>query len=108
MVAMVLTTYSSRLEADVAVAKLAASGIEAWIQTDSANGFEPQWDWVRGVRVLTTDFDLAEAAEILGVEPPEPLPPLSPEREAVVQIVRNGIFAVAGVGIAIALWRMLG
>jgi hypothetical protein len=58
--------------------------------------------------VLTTDFDLAEAAEILGVEPPEPLPPLSPEREAVVQIVRNGIFAVAGVGIAIALWRMLG
>lgn len=105
---MVLTTYSSRLEADVAVAKLAASGIEAWIQTDSANGFEPQWDWVRGVRVLTTDFDLAEAAEILGVEPPEPLPPLSPEREAVVQIVRNGIFAVAGVGIAIALWRMLG
>ena len=108
MAAMVLTTYSSRLEADVAVAKLSANGIEAWIQTDSANGFEPQWDWVRGVRVLTTDLDLAEAADILGVDPPEPLPPLSPGREAVVQIVRNGIFAVAGLGIAIALWRMAG
>jgi hypothetical protein len=104
MAAMVLTTFSSRMEADVAVAKLASSGIPAWIQTDSANGFEPQWDFVRGVRVLTTEDDLSEAAEILGVEPPEPLAPLSPERESLVRITRNAIFLVAAGGILLAVW----
>lgn len=105
MAAMVLTTFSSRMEADVAVAKLASSGIDAWIQTDSANGFEPQWDFIRGVKVLTQQIDIADAAEILGVEPPEPLPPLSDEREMVVRVVRDAIFLAAGGGILLALWQ---
>jgi len=105
MAAMVLTTFSSRMEADIAVAKLASSGIRAWIQTDSANGFEPQWDFIRGVKVLTQQVDLSEAAEVLGVEPPEPLPPLSEEREMVVRVVRNAIFLAAGGGVLLALWE---
>ena len=104
---MVLTTFSSRMEADVAVAKLADSGIRAWIQTDSANGFEPQWDFIRGVRVLTQAEDLGEAAEVLGVEPPPPLEPLSEEREQLVRSVRNLIFGLAGLGLLLAFWERL-
>lgn len=100
---MVLTTFSSRLEADVAVAKLAAHGIDAWILTDSANGFEPQWDWVRGVRVLTADVDIPDAADILEVEPEAAPEPLSEERERMVRIVRNVIFGAAAIGVLIAL-----
>jgi hypothetical protein len=107
MTAMVLTTFSSRMEADVAVAKLASNGIDAWIQTDSANGFEPQWDYIRGVRVLTQDIDLSEAAEVLGVDPPPPPAPMSEERERLVRLVRNAIFLVAAGGIVRALWEFL-
>lgn len=108
MTAMVLTTFSSRLEADVAVAKLASNGIDAWIQTDSANGFEPQLEFIRGVRVLTQEVDLPEAADVLGVEPPEPLVPMSEEREQAVRLVRNGIFLAAAGGIVLAVWQALG
>lgn len=105
---MVLTTFSSRLEADVAVAKLAAHGVQAWILTDSANGFEPQWDWVRGVRVVTAEADIEDAAEILGVEP-EPAPePLSVEREQLVRVIRNVIFGAAAIGLVLALSDRLG
>lgn len=104
---MVLTTFSSRMEADVAVAKLADSGIRAWIQTDSANGFEPQWDFIRGVRVLTQPEDLDEAAEVLGVVPPPPLEPLSEERERFVRSIRNLIFGLAGLGLLLAFWERL-
>lgn len=105
---MVLATFSSRLEADVAVAKLASNGIDAWIQTDSANGFEPQLEFIRGVHVLTQAVDVPEAADVLGVEPPEPLPPMSEEREQVVRFVRNGIFLAAAGGIVLAVWQALG
>lgn len=101
---MVLATFSSRMEAEVAVAKLADIGIRAWIQTDSANGFEPQWDFIRGVRVLTQAEDLDEAADVLGVDPPPPLPPLSEEREQLVRNVRNLIFGLAGLGVLLAIW----
>lgn len=107
MAAMVLTTFSSRMEADVAVAKLASNGIDAWIQTDSANGFEPQWDFIRGVKVLTQEADLPEAADVLGVDPPPPPAPMSQEREQVVRVVRNGIFLAAAGGVALALWQAL-
>lgn len=102
---MVLTTFSSRMEADVAVAKLADSGIRAWIQTDSANGFEPQWDFIRGVRVLTQSEDLDEAAEVLGVQPPPPVEPMSEERERFVRSIRNLIFGLAALGLLLAFWE---
>ena len=103
MGAMVLTTFSSRMEADVAVAKLASNGIVAWTLADSANGIEPQWEFIRGVRVMTDELDLVEAAELIGVVPPEPELPLSEQRERMVRVVRNSIFAVAAVGVALAL-----
>ncbi|MEX2280084.1 MAG: hypothetical protein WEA76_08350 [Acidimicrobiia bacterium] len=108
MAAMVLTTFSSRMEADVAVAKLASNGIAAWIQTDSANGFEPQWDFIRGVKVLTQEADMPEAADVLGVDPPPPIAPMSDEREQVVRVVRNGIFLTAAGGVVLALWQAFG
>ncbi|MDX1448575.1 MAG: hypothetical protein R3246_05875 [Acidimicrobiia bacterium] len=107
MGAVVLTTFSSRMEADIAVAKLADSGIRAWIQTDSANGFEPQWDFIRGVRVLTREEDLAEAADVLEVVPPPPLEPLSEEREQLVRTVRNLVFGLAALGLLMAAWDRL-
>lgn len=104
---MVLTTFSSRMEADVAVAKLASAGIEAWTLTDSANSFEPQWDFIRGVRVMTDEVDLAEAADVIGVVPPQPEPPLSEERERTVRVVRNAIFLAAAGGVVLAVWQAI-
>ncbi len=104
---MVLTTFSSRMEADIVVALLESNGIRAWALTDSAGGFEPQLEFARGVRVVTLEEDLAEAADLLGVIPPEPVPPLSEEREQVVRVVRNAIFLAAGGGIVMALWEWL-
>jgi hypothetical protein len=108
MSAMVLTTFSSRMEADVAVAKLASNGIAAWTLADSANGIEPQWEFIRGVRVMTDELDLVEAAELIGVVPPEPELPLSEQRERMVRVVRNSILAVAAVGVVLALRDALG
>jgi hypothetical protein len=107
MSAMVLTTFSSRMEADIAVAVLESSGIRAWTLTDSADGFAPQLEFARGVKVVTHEDDLAEAADVLGVVPPDPLPPLSEERERMVQVVRNAIFLAAAGGIVMAVWEFL-
>jgi hypothetical protein len=104
---MVLTTFSSRMEADIAVAVLESSGIRAWTLTDSADGFAPQLEFARGVNVVTHEDDLAEAADVLGVVPPDPLPPLSEERERMVQVVRNAIFLAAAGGIVMAVWEFL-
>lgn len=74
---VVAATYTSRTEADIAVARLTHEGIDAMVVTDSAGGFEPQLDMIRGVRVMVWDDDLYSATEILGEETapiPEPEP----------------------------------
>lgn len=63
-----VATFGSRTEADIAVARLAADGIEAMILTDSAGGFEPQLEAVRGVRVMVWEEDLVDAHDSLGLE----------------------------------------
>lgn len=62
-----VAVFSSRTEADIARARLASEGIEATVVTDSAGGWEPQLDAIRGVRVVVDRADLDEAIEILGV-----------------------------------------
>lgn len=62
-----IAVFSSRTEADIARARLASEGIEAAIVTDSAGGWEPQLEAIRGVRVVVDESDAAEAIEILGM-----------------------------------------
>lgn len=62
-----VAVFSSRTEADIARARLASEGIEAMVVTDSAGGWEPQLDAIRGVRVVVDETDAEEAIEILGV-----------------------------------------
>jgi hypothetical protein len=72
---VLLVTYGSRTEADVAVARLRSEGIEAVAVTDSAGGFEPQLDMIRGVRVLVPDADAGEARAVLGLSDDGASPP---------------------------------
>lgn len=67
MARVLLVTYGSRTEADVAVAHLRSEGIDAVAVTDSAGGFEPQLDLIRGVRVLVHEEDRGDARDVLGL-----------------------------------------
>ena len=62
-----VAVFSSRTEADIAKARLASEGIDAMVVTDSAGGWEPQLDAIRGVRVVVDEIDADDAIEILGV-----------------------------------------
>lgn len=103
-----LATYASRTEADVVVARLSDAGIAAWALSDSAGGVEPQLDLIRGVRVVCEPERLAEAAEVLGVTPPDPLPPLSPERQQLVRAIGWSLSVVIVLGIVLGVVRALG
>lgn len=75
MTRVLLATYGSRPEAEVVVALLRSEGIEAIVLTDSAGGFEPQLDMIRGVRVLVAEEDLSAAREIVeGIDEDAPPP----------------------------------
>lgn len=84
MARVLLDTYGSRPEAEVVVALLRSERIEGIVLTDSAGGFEPQLDLLRGVRVLVAEEDLALAREIVeGSDedaPPRPSSGVSPAR----------------------------
>lgn len=67
MARVLVVTYGSKTEADVAVAHLRSEGIDAVAVTDSAGGFEPQLDLIRGVRVLVRNEDAGDAREVLGL-----------------------------------------
>jgi hypothetical protein len=57
--------YYSSAEANLVKAKLAASGVEAMIQADSASGAVPQLEAYSGVKVLVRAPDKEFALEIL-------------------------------------------
>jgi hypothetical protein len=57
--------YNSSTEANLVKAKLAASGVDAMIQADSASGAVPQLEAYSGVKVLVRDSDMEFALEIL-------------------------------------------
>ncbi|MEX1038530.1 MAG: DUF2007 domain-containing protein [Acidimicrobiia bacterium] len=57
--------YNSSAEANLVKAKLAASGVDSMIQTDSASGAVPQLEVYSGVKVLVRAADTELALEIL-------------------------------------------
>lgn len=63
--AIILETFASRIEAELAAALLEGEGIEALIMADDAGGAYPALQFVRGVRLLVASEDEARAREIL-------------------------------------------
>jgi hypothetical protein len=63
--AVVLETFPSRLEAELAAGLLESEGIEALILADDAGGTYPMLQFIRGVRLLVDREDEALAREIL-------------------------------------------
>lgn len=57
--------YSSSTEANLVKARLAANGVDAMIQADSASGAVPQLETYSGVKVLVRADDVEAALEVL-------------------------------------------
>lgn len=102
---VVAATYNSRIEADIAVARLTHEGIDAMVVTDSAGGFEPQLDMIRGVRVMVWDEDLASASEVLQEESIAELEP--PETAVGPGWLRTLAWWLAAIAIATAIITLL-
>ncbi len=65
---VVLKTYTSRAEAELAQGILQANGIEALVSSDDAGGMQPWLQQALGVRLLVHHEDALRAAWVL--EPP--------------------------------------
>jgi len=63
--AVVLETFSSRMEAEMAAGLLESEGIEAIVMADDAGGAYPMLQFVRGVKLMVAAEDEARAKEIL-------------------------------------------
>jgi hypothetical protein len=63
--AVVIETFSNRIEAEMAAGLLEAEGIEAMVMADDAGGTYPMLQFVRGVRLMVFKEDEARAKEIL-------------------------------------------
>jgi hypothetical protein len=63
--AVVLETFSNRIEAEMAAGLLTSEGIEAMVRADDAGGAYPMLQFVRGVRLMVFKEDEARAREIL-------------------------------------------
>ena len=63
---VVVHSFGSRPEADIAVSALDAAGIDAVIQAYTGGGMRPHLAWAGvGFRILVREDDLTEAREIL-------------------------------------------
>ena len=71
--AVIIETFTSRAEAELAAGLLEGEGIEALILADDAGGLYPMLQFIRGVRLLVAKEDAAQAREILH-QPLEPDP----------------------------------
>jgi hypothetical protein len=69
--AVILETFSSRMEAEMAAGLLEAEGIDTLIMADDAGGAYPMLQFVRGVRLLVFKEDEARGREILAAVPEE-------------------------------------
>jgi hypothetical protein len=63
--AIVLETFASRIEAEMAAGLLESEGIEAMVRADDAGGTYPMLQFVRGVRLMVFKEDEARAREVL-------------------------------------------
>jgi hypothetical protein len=63
---VVVHSFGSRPEADMAVSALDAAGIDAMIQADTGGGMRPHLAWAGvGFQVLVREEDLSDARDIL-------------------------------------------
>ncbi|MGA7578675.1 MAG: DUF2007 domain-containing protein [Desulfobaccales bacterium] len=71
--AVVLETFYSRIEAEMAAGLLESEGIPAMVMADDAGGAYPSLQFLRGVRLMVAAADRYRAREILKAmeEPPE-------------------------------------
>ena len=66
---VVVHTFSSRPEADIAASALEAAGIDAMIRADDGGGMRPAMAWAGvGFEVIVRESDLEAAREILDLE----------------------------------------
>ena len=63
--AVVLETFSNRIEAEMAAGLLESEGVEAMVMADDAGGTYPMLQFIRGVRLMVFKEDVARAREIL-------------------------------------------
>jgi len=72
--AIVLETFASRIEAEMAAGLLESEGVDAMVMADDAGGAYPMLQFIRGVRLMVYREDEARAREILKdmAEPVEP------------------------------------
>jgi hypothetical protein len=71
---IVVTTFSTPQEADLAKSALEAAGIEALIRTDSGGGMRPSLAWAGGVQVIVRSEDALAARDILDIPAKTPRP----------------------------------
>lgn len=75
---VVVQSYGSRPEADLAKSELESAGIPALVQADTAGGMREHLAWSgAGFKVLVREEDAAAASEVL--TPPAEAPDLGPE-----------------------------
>jgi predicted Fe-Mo cluster-binding NifX family protein len=63
--AVIIETFRSRMEAEMAASWLEAEGIEVLVLADDAGGAYPMLQFLRGVRLLVAPEDEARAKEVL-------------------------------------------
>jgi hypothetical protein len=66
---VVVGTFLSAVDAEVALSALDARGIEAMVRSDDCGGLRPHL-WMHGVELLVREDDAVRAAEILDEAPP--------------------------------------
>ncbi len=69
MTSGVVAVFQTRIEAEIARARLEALGIPAWIDADDAGGLYPQFQF-RGVRLVVDAGDREAAERILAQSEP--------------------------------------
>jgi len=68
---VVVHSFGTQMEADMAKSALASAGIACMIQADSAGGLRPHIAWASGgFKVLVRDDDLEEARRVLEISEP--------------------------------------
>ena len=91
---VVVQTFGSRVEADLAMSHLEAEGIDAMVQADTAGGMREHLAWSGGgFKVLVREEDEAAARELLSAVEPDDSgneSEMSPEeRNAAEQLIKG-------------------
>ena len=67
---VVLRTFPSRIDAELARSALEAAGIDSMVRSDDAGATQPGLWMTRGVAVLVREEDVDEASDLLGAANP--------------------------------------